>query len=47
MNTTKAVLLANSSLHVLSAFGLEATACSLLFAGLCLLTIAFDCEAAR
>lgn len=42
MNTTKAILLANSSLHLLCAFGLNATAGSLLFAGICLLTIAID-----
>lgn len=42
MTTTKAILLANSSLHLLSAFGLNATAGSLLFAGLCLLTMAFE-----
>lgn len=47
MNTTKTILLANSSLHLLSAVGLDATACSLLFAGLCLLTMAFDCDPAR
>jgi len=42
MTTTKAILLVNSSLHLLSAFGLDPTAGSLLFAGLCLLTIAID-----